>query len=227
MRGPSNLEVAPTANLERVVVRRAGVSGPDQVTGSRRSTLGIIEEICSSGRIQNSPAVSEVRARIASVECCVNGKRFQDRARGVRAAVEAQELGRWMNISHDGDRVVRWDERGDSYPFTVDYSDSSMQDLITRAESADPKAELVLQTGAYGCSIPQIDQMVDIALSVDGVVGAQISGAGLGGCIMVLVHKDTRDQVEKAMVKHYYDPADLEPDFFACSPVAGSAPISS
>ena len=141
-------------------------------------------------------------------------------------AGDVEQFGRWMNISHDGDRVVRWDETGNSWPFTANYSDAGMEELITRAESADPEAELVLQPGAYGCSIPQIDQMVDIALSVDGVVGAQLSGAGLGGCIMVLVHKDAREEVEKAMVKHYYTPADLEPDFFACSPVGGSAPIS-
>ena len=135
------------------------------------------------------------------------------------------EFGRWMNISHDGDRVVTWDKSGNSLPYTVGCPDERMDDLIARAEAGSADANLVLQRGAYGCSIPQIDRMVDIALSVEGVLGAQISGAGLGGCIMALIHKDAYDNLEKALIKGYYDPANLEPSMFSCYPVAGSGAI--
>jgi galactokinase len=37
----------------------------------------------------------------------------------------------------------------------------------------------------YGCSCEEADKIVDLANSVDGVLGAQIAGAGLGGCVMV------------------------------------------
>jgi len=138
----------------------------------------------------------------------------------------AEEFGRWMNISHDGDRVVKWDSRGNSWPFEVEYTDDVLDKLIERARAGEPESELQLQPGAYACSTAQIDKMVDIAISTKGVAGAQLSGAGLGGCIMVLVHRDYSVEVERAMINHYYIPANLEPDFFTCSPVAGSGVVT-
>jgi galactokinase len=44
--------------------------------------------------------------------------------------------------------------------------------------------------GGYACSIEQVDRIVDRALALPGVLGAQIAGAGLGGCCMVLVTTD-------------------------------------
>jgi galactokinase len=45
-------------------------------------------------------------------------------------------------------------------------------------------------SGSYECSIPEIDRIVDIACGLHGVEGAQLAGAGLGGCAMVLAQKD-------------------------------------
>jgi len=45
------------------------------------------------------------------------------------------------------------------------------------------------QNPNFFCSTVRIDQMVDIACSVPGVVGSQIAGAGLGGCIMIVAKK--------------------------------------
>ena len=44
-------------------------------------------------------------------------------------------------------------------------------------------------SGDYGCSLPELDRIADIARRQPGVEGAQMAGAGLGGCIMVLVQK--------------------------------------
>ncbi len=136
--------------------------------------------------------------------------------------MSVDEFGRWMNISHNGDRVVAWDKHGGSWPFEVDYSDKAMDDLIAGARIGAEKSLLALQPGAYSCSIPQIDRMVDVALSIRGVMGAQILGAGLGGCILVLAHEDSYEALEKAMLRKYYRPRGLEPDMFACYPITGS-----
>ena len=54
-----------------------------------------------------------------------------------------------------------------------------MHKLCAWATSEDPdraeEAQLYLQPGSYGCSTPDIDRMVDLACSVEGVVGAQIA----------------------------------------------------
>lgn len=135
-------------------------------------------------------------------------------------------FGHWMNRSHDGDRVVRWNDNGDDYQtFTVDYSDVGLQRLAGLAECLSEEADLVWQPGAYACSTPEIDWMVDLALHVPGVLGAQILGAGLGGCILVLVREDACDAVQHALIERYYAPRGLEPEMFVCPPVAGSGTV--
>ncbi len=115
-----------------------------------------------------------------------------------------EEFGRWMNVSHDGDRVMRPDQT----------------DLTDQMDQVGKP--LVLQTGAYGCSVPEIDRMVDISLSVEGVLGAQISGAGLGGCIMAIARRESCASLQKALVDAYYEPAGIEPEVLVCTPVGGS-----
>jgi galactokinase len=64
--------------------------------------------------------------------------------------------------------------------------------------------------------------MVDIALSQDYVLGAQMLGAGLGGCMAVLVHKDNADRAIELLTREYYEPSGFSPEIFRCRPVAGS-----
>lgn len=64
--------------------------------------------------------------------------------------------------------------------------------------------------------------MVDIACSVPGVAGAQIAGAGLGGCIMILARKDAVATLRRALASQYYRPNDLTPDIINCVPVEGA-----
>lgn len=135
-------------------------------------------------------------------------------------------FGHWMNRSHDGDRVVRWNADGSNYqPFSEDRSDTVLQDLAERAQNGQPDADLALQAGAYACSTPEIDWMVDVVLGVPGVLGVQILGAGLGGCILVLVREDACQVVQDALIARYYAPRRLPPEMFICSPVAGSEVI--
>ena len=109
-----------------------------------------------------------------------------------------------MNISHDGDRV---------------YFESPETKNSKRA--IDTKKELYQQPGGYDCSIPEIDQMVDISLE-SGAEGAQISGAGLGGAIMALVKDDNFDRLVEALRTKYYMPRKIEEDFVVVSPLHGA-----
>ena len=136
-----------------------------------------------------------------------------------------EEFGRLMSVSHDGDRVVSWDRDGNSRPAVADYSDAAMDDLISRAQRGVQDAQLALQPGAYMCSVPEIDRMIDITLSDKNVLGSQILGAGLGGCILVLIPKDAYPPLEERLVREYYEPMSLQPDMFSCRPVAGSRAV--
>ena len=83
-------------------------------------------------------------------------------------------------------------------------------------------AQLFMQPGAYACSTPEIDAMVDIASGVPGVAGAQLAGAGLGGCIMVLVRKEGVPAVRRALATRYYRPRGLQPAAIPCVTVEGA-----
>ncbi|MCE5321915.1 NTP transferase domain-containing protein [bacterium] len=138
---------------------------------------------------------------------------------------EIADYGSLMNASHDGDRVAKWIDADHYTNGVADYSDAAMDTLIAKAERKEANVDLICLPGAYRCSTPQIDKMVDIALSSPNVLGAQILGAGLGGCILVLIPKDVYPDFEHKMVSEYYDPLELVPEMFACRPVAGSRVI--
>lgn len=109
-----------------------------------------------------------------------------------------REFGQWMSVSHSGE---------------TSESDGPARDSVMSLASLP---------GFYGCSIPQIDHMARIVAPLEGVLGAQISGAGLGGCLMVLARSDAADSAARALVKEYYEPNGIPPEIFPCTPSAGS-----
>jgi N-acetylgalactosamine kinase len=64
--------------------------------------------------------------------------------------------------------------------------------------------------------------MVDVALRTEGVVGAQLAGAGLGGCMMVLARQEAVDQLIARMTELCYHPRGLTPTMSISVPIAGS-----
>jgi galactokinase len=100
-------------------------------------------------------------------------------------------------------------------------------DLIDDLESGDPervlRAQLPWQPGSYHCSVPEIDRMIDISLRTEGVVGAQLAGAGLGGCMMVLAHKDATLRLVENLTEQYYRPSGKPSTVLLCTPIAGSS----
>lgn len=138
-------------------------------------------------------------------------------------------IGRLMNVSHDGDRVSRNTEAGEA-AYNAPTSNSYILKLIEDLESGDPerviRAQLQWQPGSYHCSIPAIDRMVDIALTTEGVVGAQLAGAGLGGCMMVLTRKNKVGKLIDALKEQYYQPANLKDNVLVCRPISGAGMVS-
>ncbi|MBM4030926.1 MAG: hypothetical protein FJ291_03975, partial [Planctomycetes bacterium] len=129
-------------------------------------------------------------------------------------------FGRLMTLSHDGDRVSRLDAAGRRQPIPLEVSDAELDSAIAACERSELR--LLEVPGSYACSTPEMDSMVDIALGVEGVVGAQLAGAGLGGCIMVLCRDDATAPLRDALTRGYYEPAGRPPQVEPCVPVEGS-----
>lgn len=139
-------------------------------------------------------------------------------------------LGRLMKISHDGERCFQLRNDGTAHPYVADVSDAAIRELIEALGRNDPeslaKAQLYNQPGAYRCSTREIDAIVDIACRSEGVEGAQIAGAGLGGCAMVLVRTNCVPQLEARLIEEYYRPNGLSSGVIRCKPSAGSCIVS-
>jgi N-acetylgalactosamine kinase len=112
---------------------------------------------------------------------------------------EAEAFGALWYLSHDGDRVVSHDENLQPQPYEPLVSDEYLTGLIADVRSGDPerveRAQLYRQPGSYRCSTPELDLIVDLAQRQPGVVGAQLAGAGLGGCALILVREDCGDNL--------------------------------
>jgi N-acetylgalactosamine kinase len=107
------------------------------------------------------------------------------------------QFGEMMKISHDGDRVsgIPAEKKG---------------------------MGLEYECGAYACSTPRIDALCDLMNSTDGVLGSQIAGAGLGGCVLMLVENDKAESVLKRLNEEFYDRLNLPRSAFVCKPSDGS-----
>ena len=136
------------------------------------------------------------------------------------------EIGKMMNVSHNGDRITALSEDGNMVLYHSPVSNTYLLDLIDDLESEDPRrvrqSQLQWQPGSYRSSIPEIDRMVDIAGGTRGVEGAQITGAGLGGCMMALIHGDQAELLAESLNSGYYGPNGITPSVLLCRPVAGS-----
>jgi N-acetylgalactosamine kinase len=149
-------------------------------------------------------------------------KLFADAMKGGRV----EDVGHLMNISHDGDRVISIHDDGSEASYRAPTSNDYILSLIEDLESGDlervSRAQLQWQPGSYSCSLPDIDRMVHISMQTDGVAGAQLAGAGLGGCMMVFTHRDAVSNLVHNLTEQYYVPHARPPATLTCRPVAGS-----
>ena len=155
-------------------------------------------------------------------------------ARGDEDAM--REFGRLMYITHDGDRVTRFDPvRHESSPYSANLdsvSDAHLDALIRAA--AAPKdtpqwrqAQLRYQSGFYGASTPELDRIVDIVAALPDVLGAGLMGAGGGGCVLVLT-RDRRgvlDRVREALERGYFGPLGLPAEVEPWHPTAPACEV--
>jgi N-acetylgalactosamine kinase len=147
---------------------------------------------------------------------CIRSERFAELLR----EQDLDAIGRDMRVSHDGDRRWRFLSDGAARRAVVRTDDATLGKL------ALSNVDMSIQPGRYGCSTRTIDRIVDTALSMDGVIGAQISGAGLGGCAMVLVRSESRDGLVESL-RGQPGEGDAGPaGVFVCRPVAGAGLLS-
>ena len=131
------------------------------------------------------------------------------RCLGLLKRNDARGLGRLMNSSHDGDRVSRETSRNTWRRVSAGSADGPLAEWSRKPGRGADIAEL---SGDYGCSLPELDRIVDLARRQPGVEGAQLAGAGLGGCIMVLVQKPHTEGLLKTLARAGHPGRGVPPD---------------
>jgi galactokinase len=74
----------------------------------------------------------------------------------------------------------------------------------------------------YDISCPELEVLVEAARAVEGTAGARLTGAGWGGCIVALVHRDAVSDFETQVSRRYREAIGREPRIFACRAGGGA-----
>lgn len=73
----------------------------------------------------------------------------------------------------------------------------------------------------FEVSCPELDELVQIAMSVNGVLGARLTGAGFGGCVIALMEHQAFPALAEAAAQHYYNQKGIASATFATKPSGG------
>ena len=73
----------------------------------------------------------------------------------------------------------------------------------------------------YEVSGPELDQLVNIANGIEGVIGARMTGAGFGGCIVCLAHENAVDPLARAVESSYSAKSEYDGEVYVCASVNG------
>lgn len=68
----------------------------------------------------------------------------------------------------------------------------------------------------YECSVKELDELVDTSLKM-GAYGARLTGAGWGGCAVILIDKDKSQTLMDCLIKEKYNPC------FCTTPSGGAS----
>lgn len=74
----------------------------------------------------------------------------------------------------------------------------------------------------YQVSCPELDAMVEIALGVDGVYGARMTGGGFGGCAIALVDEQAQEALEQAIWQRYPEITGRQPQLLPTGAADGA-----
>lgn len=151
------------------------------------------------------PIVYELRnVALYGISECERAERFMS----ILKTENYTEIGNMMKISHNGDRLG-----------VESVSDERLEQLIK------DNTPFEMQYGSYKCSTHEIDSLCDLLNATQGVLGSELVGAGLGGCVIALIEKDKANSIIDAVNRGYYDKNSLPHAADVYSASSGSSVI--
>jgi galactokinase len=74
----------------------------------------------------------------------------------------------------------------------------------------------------YEISVPEVEQLIGLATGVSGRIGARLTGAGWGGCIVVMTPRELVPSLQAAIDSRYAQATGLRSGIFECLSAAGA-----
>ena len=81
-------------------------------------------------------------------------------------------------------------------------------------------------SGDFDASTPEVDLLVDIAASTEGVVGARLTGGGWGGCTVNLVLASRASEVALIILQRYESGTGRVARYWISGPAEGAGPLA-
>jgi galactokinase len=73
----------------------------------------------------------------------------------------------------------------------------------------------------FEITCPEVDTLVGLAQTVEGVYGSRMTGGGFGGCTVSLVEASAVERASRIMIDGYRVATGLDAEIFACAPSDG------
>jgi galactokinase len=96
-----------------------------------------------------------------------------------------------------------------------------------RSGDLDAMGELMVESHRslqhdYEVSCPELDFLVDAALSIQGVLGSRMTGGGFGGCTVSMMRCDAAPTFRQTIARVYEGRFGVAPRIYNCIPSAGA-----
>ena len=77
----------------------------------------------------------------------------------------------------------------------------------------------------FEITCPEVDMLVGLAQTVEGVYGSRMTGGGFGGCTVSLVEASAVDKASQILTDGYRIATGLDTEIFVCAPSDGAGLI--
>ncbi len=132
----------------------------------------------------------------------------------VLAAGDAQTFADMLNVSQLADRVT---DVSDEQSAQIKFLESDTLQQMRRQ-----RFPIRSIAGDYHVSTANVDRMVSICLDCPNVLAARLSGAGLGGMLIVLGEKGFDQALDPILRRRYYEPLDKPLEKIRIEPSQGA-----
>lgn len=112
--------------------------------------------------------------------------------------------------------VVRENDRVERFVHALKKRETARMGELLLASHADLR-------DLYEVSCPELDLMVDLAMGVEGVIGARMTGAGFGGCAIAVVRKGREKALRDVILSAYPEKTGIQPEVYVSEPSDGAA----